>query len=94
MNRQQSHRGAVVTKLFRDEGYGFIKTREGRDIYFHRNSVLHHDFDRLTIGTAVRFEEEEGEKGPQATSVQVVDKPGSQVSDDATVPPPYGWEQK
>ena len=56
--------------------------------------MLHHDFDRLTVGTAVRFEEEEGEKGPQATSVQVVDKPGARVSNDEEVRPPYGWEQK
>ena len=85
---------AMVSRLFPEEGYGFIKTPDGRDIYFHRNSVLHHDFDRLTPGTAVRFVEEAGEEGPQASTVQVIDKPGARVSDDSAVPPPYGWEQQ
>ena len=84
---------AMVSRLFPDDGYGFIKTAEGRDIYFHRNAVLHHDFDRLTIGTAVRFAEKPGDDGPQASTVQVVDKPGARISDDSQVPPPYGWEQ-
>lgn len=67
---------AFVFKLFRDSGYGFIKTPDGEELYFHKNSVLHHDFDRLTIGTQVRYDATLGDKGPQATSVQVVDKPG------------------
>jgi cold shock CspA family protein/ribosome-associated translation inhibitor RaiA len=70
---------ALVARLFREEGYGFVKTPEGREIYFHRNSVLHGDFDRLEIGTGVSFTEEAGEKGPQASTVQIVDKPGARI---------------
>lgn len=67
---------AVVHKLFPNEGYGFLRTVDTQDeIYFHRNSVLHDDFDRLTIGLGVRYTAELGEKGLQATSVQIVDKP-------------------
>ncbi len=58
------------------EGYGFLRSLDGRTIYFHENSVLNGDFDRLTIGTEVRFEEEEGEEGPQASTVAIVSKPG------------------
>lgn len=64
-----------VNKLFRDEGYGFIKSVDGGEIYFHRNSVLHGDFDRLKIGTGVYFHREEGEDGPQASTLQIIDKP-------------------
>ncbi len=67
---------AVVARLFPGQGYGFLKTLDGRDIYFHRNSLPGGEFDRLEIGTGVRFEEEMGEKGPQATTVQIVNKPG------------------
>jgi cold shock CspA family protein len=67
---------ATVVRLFPDKGYGFMQTRDGRELYFHRNSVLHDDFARLRIGTAVRFEEEAGEKGPQASTVQIVDRRG------------------
>jgi cold shock CspA family protein len=58
-----------VSQLLTYEGYGFITTPEGRQIYFHRNSVLEPGFDRLTEGMEVRFVEEAGETGPQASTV-------------------------
>lgn len=60
-----------VARLFTDEGYGFIVTPDGREIYFHRNSVLDDAFPRLAEGTEVRFAEEPGEKGPQASTVAI-----------------------
>lgn len=85
--------GAIVTKLFPEEDYGFIKTFDEREIYFHRNSVLHDDFDRLELGTGVRLMFEEGDKGPQATTVQIVNKPGARASkvEKEEIPPPMGW---
>jgi cold shock CspA family protein/ribosome-associated translation inhibitor RaiA len=59
----------IVSRLLSYEGYGFITTEDGRELYFHRNSVLDEGFDRLAEGMEVRFAEEEGEKGPQASSV-------------------------
>jgi len=67
---------AMVAKLFPDRGYGFLETLDRREVYFHRNSVLNDDWERLEIGTGVRYVEEEGDKGPQASTVIVVDKPG------------------
>jgi cold shock CspA family protein/ribosome-associated translation inhibitor RaiA len=60
-----------VLRLFADEGYGFIGTPDGREVYFHRNAVLNGGFDRLRLGDEVRFSEEQGEKGAQATTVHV-----------------------
>ena len=37
----------------------------------NRNSVLLGGFDRIEVGTEVRFAEEEGDKGPQASSVSI-----------------------
>jgi cold shock CspA family protein len=65
----------TVFKLFPDADCGFIRTRDGRDIYFHRNSVLRRGFDRLRVGREVRFIEEQGLEGPSATSVQVWRRP-------------------
>lgn len=65
---------ARIVKLIPDQGYGFLETIDGREVYFHRNSVLHDDFEHLTIGTQVRFAEEQGQDGPQASSVTVVGK--------------------
>jgi ribosomal subunit interface protein len=58
-----------VARLFRDPGYGFIETDDGREVYFHRNSVIDGGFDVLEAGMHVRFAEELGEKGPQASTV-------------------------
>ncbi|MBD2459866.1 HPF/RaiA family ribosome-associated protein [Oscillatoria sp. FACHB-1407] len=88
---------ALVTRLFPEAGYGFIKRiDDGEDIYFHRNSVLHDNFDRLEVGTGVRFEAEEGDKGLQATSVQIVNKPGVSVgkADEELIEPPLGWQER
>lgn len=63
---------AKVSKLFPDEGYGFLTTPDGREVYFHRHSVLHDGFERLQIGTEVTFVEEAGKKGPQASTVKPV----------------------
>jgi cold shock CspA family protein len=54
--------------------FGFIATADGREIYFHRNSVLNDGFARLTPGTAVAFAEEDGAKGPQASTVRPLGK--------------------
>jgi ribosomal subunit interface protein len=63
-----------VKKLFPMEGYGFLETADGYEIYFHRNSVLDRAFDELSVGSEVSFVEEEGEKGPQASTVRVLEK--------------------
>ena len=63
-----------VTKFLAGEDCGFIETAEGREIYFHRNAVLGGAFDRLTIGSEVRFVEEEGVKGAQSSAVRLVSK--------------------
>jgi cold shock CspA family protein len=62
---------ARVTKIFPMEDYGFLQTPDGREIYFHKNSVLQPGFDRLEVGTEVYYAEELGEKGPQASTVRV-----------------------
>lgn len=87
--------GAIVTKLFPEESYGFLKALEGQEYYFHRNSVLHDDFDRLEVGTGVRFFPSQGDKGPQASTVQIVNKPGARVdqAEEKEIKPPVGWQE-
>lgn len=67
---------AIVTQLFTEEGYGFLKAvDDDREVYFHRNSVADGQFERLEEGTGVWYQHEMGEKGPQATTVRLIDKP-------------------
>lgn len=63
-----------IAKLMKEEGYGFIDSFDGGEVYFHRNSVLHDAFDSLEVGNEVRFAEEMGEEGPQASSVALIGK--------------------
>jgi len=60
-----------VARLLTDEGYGFIVTADGRELYFSRENVVHPGFDDLQPGTAVQFIEELADSGPQAKRVSV-----------------------
>jgi cold shock CspA family protein len=60
-----------VTRLVPDDRCGFLTTFEGREIYFHEDSVLNRGFRRLKVGSEVSFVEEQGEKGPQASTVRI-----------------------
>ncbi|HAK60394.1 MAG TPA: 30S ribosomal protein S30 [Nitrospiraceae bacterium] len=60
-----------VARIHQDDGYGFIETDDGREVYFHRNSVIDAEFDKLEEGFEVAFLEEQGKKGPQAIRVSV-----------------------
>ena len=63
-----------MTKIFPGEDYGFLETPDGREIYFHKNSVLQPGFDELEVGVDVYFTEAAGEKGPQASTVRLAGK--------------------
>ncbi|WP_126454686.1 HPF/RaiA family ribosome-associated protein [Sulfuriflexus mobilis] len=64
----------AIKELFPEQDYGVIDTQDSRDIYFHRNSVINADFDKLKVGDSVHFSEEMGEEGPQASTVHVEGK--------------------
>ena len=61
-----------VAKIFHDEGYGFLEGAESYEVYFHRNAVLDDAFNTIEIGTLVRYTEEMGENGPQASTVSMI----------------------
>jgi cold shock CspA family protein/ribosome-associated translation inhibitor RaiA len=65
----------LVARVFREQGYGFLKSTDGREVYFHQNSLVNGDFDRLEVGDGVQWHEQEGENGPQASTVRLVQKP-------------------
>jgi cold shock CspA family protein/ribosome-associated translation inhibitor RaiA len=65
----------VIASLVPEQDHGFIAASDGREIYFHRNSVIEGRLEDLAIGQQVRFSESAGDKGPQATSVRPAGKP-------------------
>jgi len=62
-----------IARVFPEEEYGFIATPAGTDVYFHANALKKGAFEKLKEGIAVEFGQEEGDKGPQATWVRVVE---------------------
>ncbi|MEW5895901.1 MAG: HPF/RaiA family ribosome-associated protein [Candidatus Omnitrophota bacterium] len=65
---------AVVSKIKKSAGYGFLRSFEGREIYFHRHSVINVDFNDLMVGDGIHYIEEIGNKGAQASSVHLVNR--------------------
>lgn len=89
----QQQMQAVVERILPEQQYGFLRTLDGQQVYFHKNSVLHKHWERLTAGTAVRYTPQMGEKGLQASTVEPVDKPGAreihgQLHDLPNISPP------
>jgi cold shock CspA family protein len=79
---------ARISKLFPSEGYGFLETSDGREVYFHENSVVAEGFARLKVGDAVSFVEEQGEKGPQASTVRLVRHPHARRAETVAITRP------
>jgi cold shock CspA family protein/ribosome-associated translation inhibitor RaiA len=82
-NAQRSQTGAQdrghpppgrVTRLFPNQGYGFLTTTEGEDVYFNENSVSGASFAQLSIGSEVTFTlaPEDADQGARAASVQLL----------------------
>ena len=60
----------TVTRLFAADGFGFIETGDGRELYFSRDNVVHPTFDRLSPGDDVQFIKlAGGDSGSQAKRV-------------------------
>lgn len=62
-----------TVKWFNEKkGYGFISMDEGQDVFVHYSSIAGSGFRTLYEGQRVRFDIEQGEKGPQAVQVETI----------------------
>lgn len=78
----KSHEGQAIGTIVRFDpagNFGFLRSTDGQEIYFHRNSVVDGKFAELAVGTRVTFADEVGEKGPQASTVKLLGKHGLRV---------------
>jgi ribosome-associated translation inhibitor RaiA/cold shock CspA family protein len=60
-----------VAEITPEEDFGFLMTKEGGLLYFHRNSLLSGDFDVLNRGDELYYVEAMGDTGPIASKVRV-----------------------
>lgn len=64
-----------VVKWFNaTKGYGFIKRKEGEDVFVHYKSITGDGYKSLKEGEEVEFDVEKGPKGLQAMNVKKVVK--------------------
>lgn len=66
-----------VTRLLADEhgvNYGFIRDRDGRQIFFHEEALVDLDIHDLEVGDEVRIAVAAGDEGPQASTVAPLDR--------------------
>ncbi len=89
--------GGFVTKIYGDDGYGFLRSLDGEEIYFHRNSIVGADFESLEPGAGVTYSAELGEKGLQASTVQVIQSSPGHTGDEGRngdMESPLGWQRR
>jgi len=67
------YRGQVA-EITPAKDFGYILTKEGGLLYFHRNSLLSGEFDGLRRGDEVTYVEQAGDTGPIASKVRVLDR--------------------
>ncbi|MGA2063207.1 MAG: cold shock domain-containing protein [Thermoguttaceae bacterium] len=59
-------------KRLTDRGFGFIKTEDDKDLFFHSSALLGVSFNELHEGQKVSYTEGRGQKGPCAENVKPV----------------------
>lgn len=62
-----------TVKFFNAEkGYGFIKAEDGKEIFIHYSAIQSDGYKTLEEGQKVQFEIVEGNRGPQAANVSLI----------------------
>ena len=62
----------TIRRLMADRGFGFIKTEQGEDLFFHRSELRGVNYDSLREGQEVEFEVGRGRNGrSQAVGVRL-----------------------
>jgi CspA family cold shock protein len=60
-----------IKRIVRNRGFGFISAVDGREIFFHRSTIIGSDFDTLKEEQEVEFDVEKSYKGPRAFNLRV-----------------------
>ncbi|NNE21741.1 MAG: HPF/RaiA family ribosome-associated protein [Rhizobiales bacterium] len=67
----ESQHGKIV-RIFDQDGYGFIETADGHEVYFDRDSMTKPSWPKVQVGSQVRFKELDGDKGPYGIQVTLL----------------------
>jgi cold shock CspA family protein len=60
-----------IVRILRGQGHGFIRAKDGREVFFHRGDVPAGTFNDLAVDAHVEFDViEDHLTGPRATNVR------------------------
>lgn len=62
-----------VKRFNGEKGYGFIKTENGKDLFFHYSELQMEGYKTVEPGQNVEFEVIETEKGLRAVNIKIVE---------------------
>jgi CspA family cold shock protein len=62
----------TIKRIVRDRGFGFIRSTDGKEVFFHRSALMGMDLRSLSEGQKVEFVLEDSPKGPRASRVRRV----------------------
>jgi len=71
VGEEEQMNAGKIKKLVRDRGFGFISDTDGREVFFHQNSLVEVKFEALTEEQAVSYDIEKSDKGPRAINVHL-----------------------
>lgn len=60
----------TIKMLQTEKGFGFIRSTDGQEYFFHQSAIYGEGIDMLRAGDHVEFEVEDAPKGPRAVSVR------------------------
>ncbi|MBI3696161.1 MAG: cold shock domain-containing protein [Acidobacteria bacterium] len=61
----------TIKRLVTERRFGFIRTQDGQEVFFHASAVSGSDFHSLSVGQEVNCDIERGDKGLKAANVRV-----------------------
>jgi len=75
-------KGTIIRLM--DRGYGFIKTEQEEELFFHSTSLEGVEFNSLSEGQEVEFEQGQGRDGrPAAVKVRLIETPVEDAGGDS-----------
>ena len=60
----------VVVRIEKSDGFGFIQTRDGREIFFHQRWLKDVKFRDIKVGSIMEFDIDQGKRGLRALNVR------------------------
>ena len=61
-----------VLRFNKNKGFGFIKSDDEKDIFFHYSELVMEGFKDIEVGAEVEFDVTETEKGLRASNVKKI----------------------